>query len=141
MSLPYKFLDNSGALIAQGTLDSHGATERIFPNALTDYKLLLGETGEWQKIEHDDTDDGVCGCGHTDEHGQDEKNDHEIEDRLQVHEQQESSYDTAQYDEFDETPGDIVTPIANDESFARYLLDQLVFTDKDILQAIKEGEV
>lgn len=58
-----------------------------------------------------------------------------------MHEQQESSYDTAQYDEFDETPGDIVTPIANDESFARYLLDQLVFTDKDILQAIKEGEV
>jgi type VI secretion system secreted protein VgrG len=141
MSLPYRFLDNSGSLIAQATLDSHGATERIFPNSLTDYKLLLGETGEWKKIEHDDTDDGVCGCDHTAEHGQDEKNDYANEDRLQVHEQQESSYYTAQYDEFDETPGDIVTPIANDESFARYLLDQLVFTDKDILQAIKEGEV
>jgi type VI secretion system secreted protein VgrG len=55
-SLPYKVYEKSGRLLAQGTTDENGVTDRVFTNEPTELVLLVGE-GEWQVEEYFESDD------------------------------------------------------------------------------------
>lgn len=132
-AVPYRFLDHAGVMIAQGVLDQNGATQRIFPESLRDYKLLLGEPGDWLKIEHDDSDDAVCGCGLSDEH----EHEHEPHNATSSEEGEVAGF-AERPDEYSQDSS--AETGADNESFLRNLLDQLVFTDPDIRQAIENGE-
>jgi type VI secretion system VgrG family protein len=118
-AVPYRFIDHTGALIAKGKLDDNGATQRVFHQTQRDYTVLLGEPGEWHRIDHED-DDTLCGCGGA-------EHDHEDDD---VHVEPASAADE---------PQDSPLP-AYDAKFELQLLDHLVFADPAILQAIEDGE-
>jgi type VI secretion system secreted protein VgrG len=133
-AVPYRFIDHTGALIAKGQLDQHGATQRVFHPTQRDYTVLLGEPGEWQRIEHADDDDAVCGCGEAHNHDHDGPDggahDAAADDDATANEVAAATDDEAQ-------PG---TASPSDDSFQRQLLDHLVFSDPAILQAIDDGE-
>ena len=118
-AVPYRFIDHTGALIAKGRLDDNGATQRVFHQTQRDYTVLLGEPGEWRRIDHED-DDSVCGCG-----GADHDHDHD-----------EGAPEIASAAD---EPQDSPLP-ASDPKFELQLLDRLVFADPAIQQAIEDGE-
>ena len=125
-AVPYRFIDHAGTLVAKGKLDDNGATQRVFHQTQRDYTVLLGEPGEWHRVDHAD-DDTLCGCG-----GED--HDHEAGD-----DGNDGEHDAAAVvDHADESPEDAMP--AYDAAFERQLLDHLVFADPAILQAIEDGE-
>jgi type VI secretion system secreted protein VgrG len=126
-AVPYRFIDHTGAVIAKGKLDDNGATQRVFHQTPRNYTVLLGEPGDWHRVDHTD-DDAVCGCGDG-EHDHD--HDHEATDS--EHEDAPADVDHA-----DASPEGALP--AHDEAFARQLLDHLVFADPAIQQAIEDGE-
>jgi hypothetical protein len=134
-AVPYRFLDHQGSVIAKGTLDDNGATSRVFHNTHRDYTVLLGEPGDWHKIEHDD-DGGVCGCG-ADDDG--EHTHQHLEDGQDAG--PDIVGDTADSAADDEEGAELGTGLsARDQAFELHLLDQLVFGDPDIQQIINDGE-
>lgn len=129
-AVPYRFIDHTGALIAKGQLDHNGATQRVFHPTQRDYTVLLGEPGEWQRIEHED-DDTVCGCGAAHAYEDEDGTGHDA-----------ASGDTHAKEAADpafEEP-EAGSPAPSDESFQRQLLDHLVFSDPAVQQAIDDGE-
>ena len=122
-AVPYRFIDHTGTLVAKGRLDDNGATQRVFHQTQRDYTVLLGEPGEWHRVDHAD-DDTACGCGGED-HDRDagEGGEHDA---------------AAVVDQADEPPEGALP--AYDAAFERQLLDHLVFADPAILQAIEDGE-
>ena len=91
----------------------------MFHQTQRDYTVLLGEPGEWRRIDHED-DDSVCGCG-----GADHDHDHD-----------EGAPEIASAAD---EPQDSPLP-ASDPKFELQLLDRLVFADPAIQQAIEDGE-
>ena len=122
-AVPYRFIDHTGTLVAKGTLDDNGATQRVFHQTQRDYTVLLGEPGEWHRVDHAD-DDTSCGCG-------DEDHDHAAHEG----EEQDAAID---FDHTDE-PQENALP-ARDAAFELQLLDHLVFADPAVLKAIEDGE-
>jgi type VI secretion system VgrG family protein len=128
-AVPYRFIDHTGALVAKGRLDDNGATQRVFHQTQRDYTVLLGEPGEWHRVDHAD-DTTSCGCG-DDDHDHDHDHDHSA--------CESESHDAAADVDHDDEPQEGALP-AYDAAFERQLLDQLVFADPAILQAIEDGE-
>lgn len=144
-AVPYRFIDHAGQLIAKGTLDDKGATGRVYHQTQRDYTVLLGEPGDWTRVEHDDD---VCGCGggHDQEHDQAHDDTHAgdaAQDAVAtVHPaggEDESSNGSGE-DNGAQGAGEGGAGTDAGRAFERSLLDHLVFADVDILKFIEEGE-
>ena len=112
------------------------ALSRVFHDTWRDYTVLLGGPGSWHRIEHDDEDDGLCGCGVEGDH------DHQ-------HEYDDDTGDSRESGELSLAESD-VGDLANSEAgggsapeddfFALQLIERLVFGDPAVQQAIDDGE-
>ncbi|QJE02033.1 type VI secretion system tip protein VgrG [Massilia forsythiae] len=140
-AVPYRFIDHTGQLIAKGTLDDNGATGRVYHQTQRDYTVLLGEPGDWTRVEHDDD---VCGCGggHEEEHGDTHGGDAAQDAVAAAHPADGADEDGAGADagsgDDDAAEGGAGSDAGR--AFERSLLDHLVFADADILKCIEEGE-
>jgi type VI secretion system secreted protein VgrG len=85
----------------------------------------LGEQGDWHRVVHDDDEPG-CGCG--EEHDPEHEHEHERDGQA-----------AAAGGDDDAAPAASPMP-EMDLAFARQLIDQLVFSDADVQQAIQDGE-
>ncbi|WP_124094882.1 type VI secretion system Vgr family protein [Burkholderia gladioli] len=138
-AIPYQFIGEDGAMIAQGTLDEMGATQRVFHPSTDAMHVLLGEKGPWHITEH--ADDDLCGCGedHSAAPGpgftrladdaatrEDATGDAGNDEGPPL----QAAFDADQAPQVD----------AQTLQFQRSLIEQLVFNDPAIRQAIQDGE-
>ncbi|MBB3260364.1 type VI secretion system secreted protein VgrG [Paraburkholderia bannensis] len=136
-AIPYQFIDDSGAVIAKGMTDEMGATQRVFHTNTEALHVVLGEKGDWLKTEH--FDGLACDCAldhspqpHVDFKGlaNSQRNDNDEEN---ANEEGKSLQSALALD----SPSTID---AENEQFQRLLVQQLVFNDPAIKQAILDGE-
>ncbi|RQH01680.1 type VI secretion system Vgr family protein [Paraburkholderia dinghuensis] len=134
-AIPYQFISESGAVIAKGTIDETGATQRIFHPNTEGMDVLFGEKGEWSMAEHPDGDSCECGVDHAAQSspgfaqlaGQAQQDGNE---RVDEERSLQSTFDSA-----------MVTSVDSETiQFQRSLIEQLVFKDPKIEQAILDGE-
>jgi len=135
-AIPYQFVDQSGTVVARGVLDEHGMTQRIYHKDTESLSVLLGDKGEWSVTEHDDSG---CGCGGV----------HEADvmpgflSLISQDSREDSSDATAEggNGSAESRPEDPVPVAEADSDGARQdLLEQLVFNDRAVQQAIANGE-
>jgi type VI secretion system secreted protein VgrG len=124
-ALPYRFIDARGKVVASGVVNDAGTTERVFHPAPSELVVELGEQGDWHRVVHDDDEPG-CGCG--EEHDPEHEHEHEHDGQA-----------AAAGGDDDAAPAASPMP-EMDLAFARQLIDQLVFSDADVQQAIQDGE-
>ncbi|WP_321951190.1 type VI secretion system Vgr family protein [Paraburkholderia bannensis] len=133
-SIPYQFIDGTGAVIAKGVMDETGASERVFHTNTEALKVLLGEKGEWLKTEHQD--DLACDCSL----------DHSSQPTANFTNLSEPSSDA---DAANEDGNPLQSALTSDsgglaesaqQQFQRSLIHQLVFNDPAIKQAILDAE-
>jgi type VI secretion system secreted protein VgrG len=134
-TLPYRFLDARGKVVAKGVVNDKGTTERVYHPVANELTVQFGETGDWTQVIHDD--DSGCGCG--EEHGDD--HDHENE---QLAAQASEPAATASAEPAEDAGADDEGSASSlpgfDPAFALQLLDHLVFNQADVLKAIQDGE-
>ncbi|CAM2342572.1 type VI secretion system Vgr family protein [Burkholderia vietnamiensis] len=136
-AIPYQFISESGAVVAKGTVDEFGGTQRVFHPNTEVLNVLLGEKGEWQMTEHHD--EAGCGCG----------DDHEATTSpgftQLVNQVPQGGTNVTTSDEGrplqDAFDIDAVPRVdAETMQFQRSLIEQLVFNNPEIKQAILDGE-
>ncbi len=136
-TIPYQFIDQHGAVVAKGTLDEQGMTQRIYHKDTEPLTVLLGETGEWRVTGHDD--DG-CDCG-------DDHTGHSGPGFADLVEQQfnGNAGDNPPLDDGKSLPSRLKnlarqTAVEEPDGFRHHLLDALVYNDPIVQQAIADGE-
>jgi type VI secretion system secreted protein VgrG len=147
--LPYRFLDARGRVVAKGIVNDKGTTERVFHPVPSELTVRFGEQGDWHRVEHED--EPGCGCG--EEHGDDHQHGHDDnghDDDHQAAHGDEPAATAAAADGEDgardgahdgaQDAAGASPPPGFDPAFALQLLDHLVFSQADVLQAIQDGE-
>ncbi|RFU45209.1 type VI secretion system Vgr family protein [Paraburkholderia sp. DHOC27] len=138
-AVPYQFIDSTGRVVAKGSLDEHGRTQRVFHNDNEALTVLLGEPGTWCVTEHHG-DDCVCGADHSGSSAPG------FVDLASSHSDQPEDGDRPPKDDDNQTPlqWTINRPRESNEkspdAFRRLLLERIVYSDPGIAQAIADGE-
>jgi type VI secretion system secreted protein VgrG len=128
-ALPYRFIDARGKVVASGVVNEAGTTERVFHPAPSELVVELGDQGDWHRVVHDDDEPG-CGCG--EEHSPGHEHEHEDGGH--------AAAEAGAAEHGDEAEQSASPPPETDLAFAWQLIDQLVFSDADVQQAIQDGE-
>jgi type VI secretion system secreted protein VgrG len=118
--IPYRFLDHEGQMIAKGMLDDQGRTQRVFHDSPAELTVLLGKKADWTVVRHEHEDG--CGCGGHDD----------------VATEPAGQHDETAPAEAAVQAGPISVP--SDDVVQSKLLDHLVFSTPEVLQAILDGE-
>ena len=136
-AIPYQFIDSGGSVVAKGSVDQYGRTERVYHKDMELLTVLLGEKGKWTMTQYDDSE---CGCG------MDHTSDTSSGFTDLLGQQSGGFSDTGEDGDGGtslqskvEKPNDVAGSDSSDE-FQQAFLEHLVYSDAAIRQAILDGE-
>jgi type VI secretion system secreted protein VgrG len=135
--IPYQVIAQDGTPLVKGNLDEYGRTSRVFHKNNEPLTVLIGQKAKWLKIEHDDNDVG-CGCDvdatfDLAAEADDEMESHDTTGDCHL-EDLGNPLQTNLNIAFTRTDSDY------GEAHSRSVLNDLIYTDPEVLAAISSAE-